>query len=78
MLKFILGSRIPYFSEYFPRKLFFFEFGLMYCDPWSHYIKAQKPFKGRNYSRKYGKYKNRKTKYFKGKMSNTKVQAKSK
>ena len=25
---------VPYFREYFPRKLFFFEFNLMYCDLW--------------------------------------------
>ena len=25
---------LPYFSEQFPRKLFFYEFNLMYCDLW--------------------------------------------
>ena len=34
--------------------LFFFEFGLMYCDLLSQYIKVRKLFKGGNYSRKYG------------------------
>jgi hypothetical protein len=32
-------------------KLFFFEFGLMYCDLWLQYIKVRKLFKGGNYSR---------------------------
>ena len=31
--------------------LFFFEFGLMYCDLWLQYIKVRKLFKGGNYSR---------------------------
>ena len=35
----------------FPRKLFYFEFGLMYCDLCSQYIKVRKLFKGGNYSR---------------------------
>ena len=29
--------------------VFFFEFGSMYCDLWSKYIKVQKLFNGRNY-----------------------------
>ena len=39
---------LPYFRNQFPRKLFFFEFGLIY---WSQYIKARKLFNGENYSR---------------------------
>ena len=39
-------------SAMFPRKLFG-EFGLMYCDLLSQFIKVWKLFKGRNYSRKY-------------------------
>ena len=46
-------SCIPYFREQFPRKLFFFEFNLMYCDLWQQYIQVRKLFKGGNYSRKY-------------------------
>ena len=34
-----------------PRKLFFFDFGLMYCDLLSQYINVRKLFKGGNYSR---------------------------
>ena len=34
-----------------PRKLFFFDFGLMYCDLWSQYINVRKLFEGGNYSR---------------------------
>ena len=45
---------IPYFREYFQRKIFFFELGLMYCDLWWQYIKVRKLFKYENYSRKYG------------------------
>jgi hypothetical protein len=41
-----------YFCKYFPRKLFFFEFGLMYCE----YTKVRKLFKGGNYLRKYGSF----------------------
>ena len=47
---------LPYFREYFPRKLFFFEFNLMYCDLWTQYIQVRKLFKGGNYLRKYGIY----------------------
>ena len=39
------------FPRIFPRKLFFLDFNLMYCDLWSHYIQVQKLFKGGNYSR---------------------------
>ena len=42
---------IPYFLILFPWKLFFFDFGLMYCDLWSQYINVRKLFKGGNYSR---------------------------
>ena len=35
----------------FPRKLFFFEFNLMYCDLWWQYRQVRKLFKGGNYSR---------------------------
>ena len=42
---------IPYFRKQFPRKLFFFEFNLMYCDLWLQYIQVRKLFKGGNYSR---------------------------
>ena len=47
---------LPYFREQFPRKLFFFEFNLMYCDLWSgaETIQGRKLLKGGNYSRKYG------------------------
>ena len=44
----------PYFLIQFPRKLFFFESKLMYCDRLSQYIQVRKLFKGGNYSRKYG------------------------
>ena len=47
-------KQIPYFLIQFPRKLFFFEFNLMYCDLWQQYIQVRKLFKGGNYSRKYG------------------------
>ena len=43
--------KIPYFREWFPRKLFFFEFNLTYCDLCSQYIKVRKLFKGGKYSR---------------------------
>ena len=43
-------QQIPYILIQFPRKLFFFEFGLTYCD-----IKVWKLFKGGNYLRIYGK-----------------------
>ena len=43
--------QVPYFREQFPRKLFFFEFNLMYCDLWLQYIQVRKLFKGGNYSR---------------------------
>ena len=52
--------RLGHFTTYrisansFCGKLFFFEFGLMYCDLWSQYIKVRKLFKGINYLRKYG------------------------
>ena len=36
------------------RKLFLFEFYLMYCDLCSQYIQVRKLFKGGNYMRKYG------------------------
>ena len=39
----------------FPRKLFFFEFNLMYCDhTGAETIQGRKLFKGGNYLRKYG------------------------
>ena len=44
---------IPYFREQF-RKLFFFEFGLMYCDQSAKTIQGRKLFKGGNYLWKYG------------------------
>ena len=47
-------NQLPYFREQFPRKLFFFEFNLKYCDLWSQYIQVRKLFKGGNYLRKYG------------------------
>ena len=45
------GIKIPYFRKYFPQKQFFIEFGLMYCDKRSQYIKVGKLFKGGNYSK---------------------------
>ena len=45
------GNYIPYFLIQFPRKLLFFDFGLMYCDLCSQYINVRKLFKGGNYSR---------------------------
>ena len=41
----------PCFRKQFPRKLFFFEFNLVYCDLWLQYIQVRKLFKGGNYSR---------------------------
>ena len=38
----ISENKLPYFREQFPRKLFFFEFCLMYCD--QRYIKERKIF----------------------------------
>ena len=40
--------KIPYFRKQFSWNLFFFEFGLMYCD---ETIQGRKLFKGGNYSR---------------------------
>ena len=40
----LLFYNIPYFRKWFPRKLFFFEVGLMYCDLWWQYIKVRKLF----------------------------------
>ena len=50
ILKYVQIFKVPYFREQFPRKLFFFEIGLMYCDLWLQYIKVRKLFKGGNYS----------------------------
>ena len=50
-LNHIFFRNIPYFLIQFPRKLFFFEFNLMYCDLWLQCIQVRKLFKGGNYSR---------------------------
>ena len=47
----VLNLDILNLDTVFPRKLFLFDFNLMYCDLWLQYIQVRKLSKGGNYLR---------------------------